>query len=93
MGPNDWTRFCLNEPDASRLLNPGPLILDGESLDPGLLVRAARSLRPVVLSETAWKRISISRGIVDRKVAGGESAYGITTGTMGADRTFYLCDL
>ncbi len=93
MGPNDWTRFRLNKPDASRLLNPDPLILDGESLDPGLLVRVIRSLRPVVPSEAAWKRISISRGIVDGIVAGGESAYGMTTGTMGAGRTFYPCDL
>ena len=92
MGPNDWTRFCLNKPDASRLLNPGPLILDGESLDPGLLVRAIRSLRPVVPSEAAWKRISISRDIVDGIVASGEAAYGVTTGTMGAGRTLYLCD-
>jgi hypothetical protein len=49
---------------------PDPLALDSESLDPGLLVQAAGSIRPVVLSETAWKRVSISRDI---------------TGTMGSE--------
>jgi histidine ammonia-lyase len=61
-------------------MNSVPLILDGENLDPGLLVQAARSSRPVVLSDDAWKRISISRDIVDGIVASGQAAYGVTTG-------------
>ena len=72
---------------------PDPLVLAGESLDPGLLVQAARSIRPVGLSEAAWKRILISRGIVDGNVASGQATYGVTTGTMGSGLTFYLCEL
>ena len=74
MGSNDWTRFHLSKPDGNQLLNPDPLVLDGESLDPGLLVQADRSIRPVVLSEAAWKCISISRDIVDGIVASGQAA-------------------
>ena len=83
MGSNDWTRFRLIKPDGNKLLNPDPLVLDGESIDPGLLVQAAGSIRPVVLSEAAGKRISISRDIVDDIVASGQVAYAVTTGTMG----------
>jgi histidine ammonia-lyase len=77
----------LNKPDANRLLNPGPLILDGESLDPGLLVQAARSIRPVELSDAAWRRISISRNIVNGIVESGQAAYGVTTG-VGSQKDF-----
>jgi histidine ammonia-lyase len=61
-------------------MNSSPLILDGENLDPGLLVQAALSSGPVVLSDDAWKRISVSRDIVDGIVASGQAAYGVTTG-------------
>lgn len=68
-------------------MNSSPLILDGENLDPGLLVQAALSTRPVALSDEAWKRISISRNIVDGIVESGQAAYGVTTG-VGSHKDF-----
>jgi len=68
-------------------MNSSPLILDGENLDPGLLVQAALSTRPVVLSDEDWKRISISRNIVDGIVESGQVAYGVTTG-VGSHKDF-----
>ena len=68
-------------------MNSSPLILDGENLDPGLLVQAALSTRPVALSDDAWKRISISRSIVNEIVESGQAAYGVTTG-VGSQKDF-----
>jgi len=68
-------------------MKSSPLILDGEKLDPGLLVQAALSSRPVDLSDEAWKRISMSRGIVDGIVESGQAAYGVTTG-VGSQKDF-----
>ncbi|WP_419905890.1 aromatic amino acid lyase [Kiloniella sp.] len=64
-----------------------PLILDGETLDPGSLIHAAVSNRPVILSEEAWSRISVSRGIVDGIVESGQAAYGVTT-WVGSQKDF-----
>jgi hypothetical protein len=68
-------------------MNAEPLVLDGENLNPGLLVQAAQSTRPVALAETAWQRISVSRNIVDGIVESGQAAYGITTG-VGSQKDF-----
>jgi histidine ammonia-lyase len=47
------------------------------------LVAVARDGAPLALSPTAWARIANARAIVDRIVASGERAYGISTG-LGA---------
>ncbi len=64
-----------------------PLVLDGESLSPGLLVETAQSGRDVALSEDAWARILASRRIVDDIVESGQAAYGVTTG-VGSQKDF-----
>jgi histidine ammonia-lyase len=56
------------------------LALDGSSLAIEDLVAVARGGRRVAVAPKAWKAVEASRAVVDRLVAKGEVAYGITTG-------------
>lgn len=61
----------------------GTLILDGENLTVADVVRVARSAPgevQIMLSNAARARIAASRSAVERLVAEGQVAYGITTG-------------
>jgi len=64
-----------------------PLVLNGHNLTPDLLILAAKSNRPVALSDEAWNKISASRSIVDNIVKSGQAAYGVTTG-VGSQKDF-----
>lgn len=74
---------------AGRLLPPhaasGAVILSGERLTVGDVVRVARGRASVRLSERPEirARIDASRAFVERAVAAGQSVYGITTGFGG----------
>jgi histidine ammonia-lyase len=59
---------------------PRPVTLDGESLTIDDVVAVARHGKRVAVKASAWKGVEASRRVVDRLVAKGEVAYGITTG-------------
>ncbi|MCF8061735.1 MAG: aromatic amino acid lyase [Deltaproteobacteria bacterium] len=61
------------------------VVLDGRSLRIQDLVDAARGRRDVSLAPGAWERIRQGRSVVERIVAEGTPAYGITTG-VGAQK-------
>lgn len=56
------------------------IVLDGQSLTIPDLVAVARQRTQVKVDPRAWKAVDASRKVVDRLVAKGEVAYGITTG-------------
>lgn len=56
------------------------VLLDGTRLTIEDLVAIAREGRRVAVAPKAWKAVEASRAVVDRLVAKGEVAYGITTG-------------
>ncbi len=58
----------------------GAIRLDGQSLTVSDVVAVARGRAPVRVDPKAWKAVAASRAVVDRLVARGEVAYGITTG-------------
>ncbi|MGI8658387.1 MAG: histidine ammonia-lyase [Candidatus Limnocylindria bacterium] len=57
-----------------------PLPLSGRDLTIDHVIQVARGRRAVVLDADAADRMTQSRAVVDRLVAGGATAYGITTG-------------
>ena len=62
------------------------LILDGESLRIETLERAADTLPVLSLSDDAWAKVDAGRQVVERSLASGAAAYGVTTG-VGAQKT------
>lgn len=54
--------------------------LDGQSLDIAAVVAVARHGAEVEIAKKAWAAVDASRAVVERLVAKGEVAYGITTG-------------
>jgi len=56
------------------------LILDGGSLDPAALERAARGEVRVEASLEARERVRASRGVIDRILLEGRTVYGVNTG-------------
>ena len=59
---------------------PRPVTLDGSSLTIAQVVAVAREGATVAVAPKAWPAVERSRAVVDRLVAKGEVAYGITTG-------------
>jgi len=60
-----------------------PLELTGDGLTPEAIVRVARGLSPVALHPGAVARIEAGRAVVERYLADGREAYGLSTG-LGA---------
>jgi histidine ammonia-lyase len=56
------------------------VVLDGGSLDVAAVVRVARGGERVALAATAIEHMRRCRAVVERTVASGEPAYGVTTG-------------
>jgi histidine ammonia-lyase len=56
------------------------LVIDGTQLDVHQVAAVAREQQTVEVAESAWAGIEASRAVVDKIVAAGEVAYGITTG-------------
>ncbi len=56
------------------------IALDGSSLSIANVVRVARDKTAVSVAPAAWRAVAASRAVVNRIVAKGEVAYGITTG-------------
>ena len=54
--------------------------LDGESLTIDKLVDVARNKHQVEVSKRAWKRIESCRKMLEKKIKGHETMYGVTTG-------------
>ena len=65
---------------------PDQLLLDGRSLTPQTLVRAARGATHVALSRDGIERMKASRALIDDAVASGKPVYGVTRG-LGARAT------
>ncbi|NUQ13030.1 MAG: aromatic amino acid lyase, partial [Gemmatimonadaceae bacterium] len=57
-----------------------PLAIDGNSLTLGDVVRVARQRAAVTLSDAARGRMLRIREVVERKLAAGETLYGVNTG-------------
>lgn len=55
-------------------------IFDGSGLSIGTIVELSRGFGPIDLSARAWDRVSASRAIVERQLAGGATIYGTNTG-------------
>ncbi len=57
-----------------------PIVLDGTSLTIFDVVHAARDGMPITLADDAWARVARGRERVERVLASGSDAYGVTTG-------------
>jgi histidine ammonia-lyase len=57
-----------------------PVRLDGDGLDAHTVARVARGRVPVELDAAALERMAAARAVVDRYLADGRPAYGLTTG-------------
>ena len=55
-------------------------LLDGNELSVHRIEELSRGPTSLDLSGEAWRRIAVSRGIVERSLAAGETIYGTTTG-------------
>lgn len=64
-------------------MNAPPLQLTGAGLTPEAVAGVARDRAPVALSATALARLAEARTVVERYLAEGRAAYGLTTG-LGA---------
>jgi histidine ammonia-lyase len=56
------------------------VVLSGDTLTIEETVRVARAAEPVELSEDALRRMAAARAVVERTLADGVEAYGVTTG-------------
>ena len=54
--------------------------LDGESLTIDKLVDVARNKHQVEVTKGAWQRIESCRKMLEKKIEGHETMYGVTTG-------------
>ena len=54
--------------------------LDGESLTIDKLVDVARNKHQVEVTKEAWQRIESCRKMLEKKIEGHETMYGVTTG-------------
>ena len=61
-------------------IDPARLLLNGRDLTLRQVVEVSRSDRQVAISAEARSRMETSRAVVERLVASGETAYGVTTG-------------
>ncbi|HET9497711.1 MAG TPA: histidine ammonia-lyase [Candidatus Limnocylindria bacterium] len=57
-----------------------PLQLTGRDLTIADVVSVARGGRPVVVEAAARERMAVSRAVIERVVASGDTVYGVTTG-------------
>src|SRR5579859_7051168 len=55
-------------------------IFDGKSLSIARIVELSRCAGSIDLSPEAWKRVAVSRAIVERQLAAGATIYGTNTG-------------
>jgi len=67
----------------------GQIVLSGRALTPVEVTAVARHGTSVVFSEDAVERLARDRTVVEEAVAGGEAAYGLTTG-LGPRVTYSL---
>ena len=57
-----------------------PITLNGDNLTIEDVVKAARLGDEVAVDNDAWDRIKECRGLLERKMAAGETMYGVNTG-------------
>ena len=57
-----------------------PVTLNGEKLTIENVVKVARQGEKVIVDNDAWKRIDKCRALLERKMAAGETMYGVNTG-------------
>jgi histidine ammonia-lyase len=67
------------------------LVLSGDSLTIEDVVRVARDGEPVRLAPAAARRMAAARAVVERTLADGVEAYGVTTG-VGVRKSFRVAD-
>ena len=67
------------------------LVLSGDSLTIEDVVRVARAGETVQLAPAAARRMAAARGVVERTLADGVEAYGVTTG-VGVRKSFRVAD-
>ena len=63
------------------------LALTGSGLTIDDVVRVARRGEPVSLDPAALDRMAAARAVVERTLADGVEAYGVTTGSVSASRS------
>ncbi|THH18112.1 hypothetical protein EW146_g2821 [Bondarzewia mesenterica] len=87
---HNFLRFLILVPNLSCLpcRNGKTITLDGQSLSIPAVTAAARYNASVVLSDTpaVRERIAKSRSVVESKVHGGKSVYGVSTGFGGSGK-------
>jgi len=66
-----------------------PIVLSGQALTPAEVTAVARNGASVVFPADATERLARDRTVVEQAVAGGEAAYGLTTG-LGSRVTYEL---